>query len=159
MDGAWPSPVEPGWPESTAPAAGSRALLHRISQTGRMTVARWAPTGQLVGTAGLGHVARVSDARSVALVNVLVGHSSGITDAEFSASDRQIVTASTDESARVWDAGTGALVGVLSGHQNFVLRAIFSPDGQWVATTSRDRVARIFVPIGTLRVTLGGQRD
>src|SRR6185436_19864125 len=89
----------------------------------------------------------------------LVGHESGITDAEFSASDRQIVTASSDESGRVWDTGTAALVGVLTGHQNFVVCAIFSPDGQWVATASRDRVARIFEPLGTLRVTLVGHRD
>jgi WD40 repeat protein len=137
----------------------SGTLLHRLSQPDYMTAARFAPTGPLVVTAGLGHVARVWDARSGALVHVLVGHSSGIKDAEFSSSDRQIVTASTDESARVWDTGTGALVGVLTGQQNFVLRAIFSPDGQWVATTSRDRVARIFEPNGSLRVTLVGHRD
>jgi WD40 repeat protein len=134
-------------------------LVDRFSQPDYMTVARFAPTGPLLVTAGLGHVARIWNARTGALVHPLVGHESGITDAEFSASDRQIVTASSDESARVWDTGTAALVGVLTGHQNFVVRAIFSPDGQWVATTSRDRVARIFEPIGTLRVTLVGHRD
>jgi WD40 repeat protein len=134
-------------------------LVDRFSQPDYMTVARFAPTGPLLVTAGLGHVARIWNARTGALVHPLVGHESGIMDAEFSASDRQIVTASTDESARVWDTGTAALVGVLTGHQNFVVRAIFSPDGQWVATTSRDRVARIFEPIGTLRVTLVGHRD
>jgi WD40 repeat protein len=134
-------------------------LVERFSQPAYIRVARFAPTGPLLVTAGLGHVARVWNARTGALANVLVGHESGITDAEFSASDRQIVTASSDESARVWDTGTAALVGVLTGHQNFVVRAIFSPDGQWVATTSRDRVARIFDPIGTLRVTLVGHRD
>jgi WD40 repeat protein len=134
-------------------------LLDRFSQPDYMTVARFEPTGPLLVTAGLGHVARVWNAQTGTLVQLLVGHESGITDAEFSASDREIVTASSDESARVWDTGTGALVGVLTGHQNFVVRAIFSPDGQWVATTSRDRVARIFEPIGTLRVTLVGHRE
>jgi WD40 repeat protein len=134
-------------------------LLDRFSQPDYMRVARFEPTGPLLVTAGLGHVAQVWNARTGMLVNTLVGHESGITDAEFSASDRQIVTASSDETARVWDTGTAALVGVLTGHQNFVVRAIFSPDGQWVATTSRDRVARIFDPIGTLRVTLVGHRD
>ncbi|HEY8236396.1 MAG TPA: hypothetical protein VIF85_07150 [Gaiellaceae bacterium] len=134
-------------------------LIDRFSQPDYMRVARFAPTGPLLVTAGLGHVARIWNARMGALVHSLVGHESGITDAEFSASDRQIVTASTDESARVWDTRTFDLVGVLTGHQNFVVRAIFSPDGQWVATTSRDRVARIFDPIGTLRVTLVGHRD
>jgi WD40 repeat protein len=134
-------------------------LLDRFSQPDYMRVARFEPTGPLLVTAGLGHVAQVWNARTGTLVHTLVGHESGITDAEFSASDRQIVTASSDESARVWDTGTAVLVGVLTGHQNFVVRAIFSPDGQWVATTSRDRVARIFDPIGTLRVTLVGHRD
>jgi WD40 repeat protein len=134
-------------------------LVEGFSAPAYMRVARFAPTGPLLVTAGLGHVARIWNARTGALANVLVGHESGITDAEFSASDRQIVTASSDESARVWDTGTAELVGVLTGHQNFVVRAIFSPDGQWVATTSRDRVARIFEPIGTLRVTLVGHRD
>ena len=134
-------------------------LVDRFSQPDYMRVARFEPTGPLLVTAGLGHVAQVWNARTGTLVNTLVGHESGITDAEFSASDRQIVTASSDETARVWDTGTAALVGVLTGHQNFVVRAIFSPDGQWVATTSRDRVARIFDPIGTLRVTLVGHRD
>ena len=135
------------------------ALLHRLHQPDRMTVARFAPTGPLVVTAGVGHVARVWNARSGAEVHRLVGHSSGIEDAAFSASDRQIVTASTDESARVWDTRSALLVGVLTGQQNFVLRATFSPDGQWVATASRDRVARIFEPNGSLRVTLVGHRD
>jgi WD40 repeat protein len=134
-------------------------LLDRFSQPDYMRVARFEPTGPLLVTAGLGHLAQVWNARTGTLVNTLVGHESGITDAEFSASDRQIVTASSDETARVWDTGTAALVGVLTGHQNFVVRAIFSPDGQWVATASRDRGARIFDPIGTLRVTLVGHRD
>jgi WD40 repeat protein len=134
-------------------------LLDRFSQHDYMTVARFEPTGPLLVTAGLGHDARVWNAQTGTLVHKLVGHTSGITDAEFSASDREIVTASSDESARVWDTGTADLVGVLTGHQNFVVRAIFSPDGQWVATTSRDRVARIFEPIGTLRVTLVGHQD
>ena len=134
-------------------------LVDRFSQPDYIRVARFEPTGPLLVTAGLDHVARVWNARTGMLARALVGHESGITDAEFSASDRQIVTASSDESARVWDTGTAALVGVLTGHQNFVVRAIFSPDGQWVATASRDRVARIFEPIGTLRVTLVGHRD
>jgi WD40 repeat protein len=134
-------------------------LFESFSQRDYMRVARFEPTGPLLVTAGLGHDARVWNAQRGTLVNTLVGHTSGITDAEFSSSDRQIVTASSDESARVWDTGTADLVGVLTGHQNFVVRAIFSPDGQWVATTSRDRVARIFDPIGTLRVTLVGHRD
>jgi WD40 repeat protein len=134
-------------------------LVDRFSQPNYIRVARFEPTGPLLVTAGLDHVARVWNARTGTLARALVGHESGITDAEFSASDRQIVTASSDESARVWDTGTAALVGVLTGHQNFVVRAIFSPDGQWVATASRDRVARIFEPIGTLRVTLVGHRD
>jgi len=134
-------------------------LLDRFSQPDYMKVARFEPTGPLLVTAGLGHDARVWNAQTGRLVHTLVGHTSGITDAEFSSSDRQIVTASSDESARVWDTGTDDLVGVLTGHQNYVIRAIFSPDGQWVATTSRDRVARIFEPIGTLRVTLVGHRD
>jgi WD40 repeat protein len=134
-------------------------LLDRFSQPDYMKVARFEPTGPLLVTAGLGHDARVWNAQTGRLVHTLVGHTSGITDAEFSSSDRQIVTASSDESARVWDTGTDDLVGVLTGHQNYVIRAIFSPDGQWVATTSRDRVARIFDPIGTLRVTLVGHRD
>ena len=137
----------------------SGRLVERLQRPDRMTVARFAPTGPLVVTAGLGHVAQVWNARSGRQVHPLIGHSSGIEDAEFSASDRQIVTASTDESARVWDTATGGLVGVLTGAQNFVLRATFSPDGQWVATTSRDRVARIYEPNGTLRVTLVGHRD
>jgi WD40 repeat protein len=134
-------------------------LLDRFSQPDYMRVARFEPTGPLLVTAGLGHDARIWNARTGELVHTLVGHTSGITDAEFSSSDLQIVTASTDESARVWDTGTADLVGVLTGHQNFVIRAIFSPDGQWVATTSRDRVARIFETIGTLRVSLVGHRD
>ena len=134
-------------------------LLDRFSQPDYMKVARFEPTGPLLVTAGLGHDARVWNAQTGRLVHTLVGHTSGITDAEFSSSDRQIVTASSDESARVWDTGTDDLVGVLTGHQNYVIRAIFSPDGQWVATTSRDRVARIFDLIGTLRVTLVGHSD
>ena len=67
----------------------------------------------------------------------LVGHTSLVTDVEFSPDGRTLVTASVDHDGRLWDTTSGELLHVLRGHFFPVRSAGFSPDGRWVVTASQ----------------------
>jgi WD40 repeat protein len=94
------------------------------------------PDGTIVATRK-GRNAYLSNAKTGAVLHVLSGHHSNVTDAEFSPDGTQLVTASLDHDARVWDVKTGRLLHVLRGHFFPVYAASFSPDGQWIVTASQ----------------------
>jgi WD40 repeat protein len=94
------------------------------------------PDGHYVATRK-GRDAYLTDAKTGRVVHVLAGHSSVVTDAEFSPDGHLLVTASLDHDARVWNVDTGRLVHVLRGHFFPVYAASFSPDGQWIVTASQ----------------------
>ena len=77
------------------------------------------------------------DAATGKLVHRLVGHRSGVADAEFSPDGSVLVTAGDDHDARTWDVASGRLLHVLRGHFFPVRSASFSPDGRWVVTASQ----------------------
>jgi dipeptidyl aminopeptidase/acylaminoacyl peptidase len=90
----------------------------------------------------------------------LSGHTSDLTDAEFSPDGKLIVTASSDKTARIWDAHSGALLKTLTGHTEGIKTARFSPDGTRVLTSSQDATAKIWdVKTGKLLLTLSGHTD
>ena len=66
------------------------------------------------------------------------GHTSAVTDAEFSPDGREVVTVSDDHDGRVWSARSGKLLrhGVLVGHSLPVSSGSYSPDGHWIVTAS-----------------------
>jgi WD40 repeat protein len=131
-------------------------LLHR----GRITVARFAPTTDVVATGGLDKVARLWDAATGDQLRVFRGHTRGVLDVAFSDSGRLLATASLDQTGRVWDPRYATLVATLPGHGGFVTALDFSPDDELIATASRDRMARIFdADAGTLRATLAGHEE
>ena len=132
-------------------------LLHR----GRITVARFAPTSNVLVTGGLDQVARLWDGATGAPLRVLRGHVGGVLDVAFSDSGGLVATASTDGTGRVWDPRYATLVATLPGHAGFVTAVDFSPGlGELIVTASRDRMARIFdADSGTLRATLAGHEE
>jgi WD40 repeat protein len=91
-----------------------------------------------------GLVAQLWDASTGELLHTLggrnsqTGHTSLVTDAEFSPDGREVVTVSDDHTGRVWSARSGHLLarGVLVGHSLPVSTGSFSPDGRWVVTAS-----------------------
>jgi WD40 repeat protein len=94
------------------------------------------PGGLAVATTK-GTVAQLWDASTGKLRHTLTGHSSPVTDAEFSPNGLELVTVSYDHTGRIWDARTGRLVHKLIGHFFPVRTGSFSPDGHWIVTASQ----------------------
>jgi WD40 repeat protein len=84
-----------------------------------------------------GTIAQLWDASTGKLLHTLRGHTSLVTDAEFSPNGRELVTVSDDNTGRVWDARSGRLLHVLIGHFFPVYTGSFSPDGHWIVTASQ----------------------
>jgi WD40 repeat protein len=83
-----------------------------------------------------GKVAELWDASTGKHLHTLKGHSSLVTDAEFSPNGLELVTVSDDHTGRVWNARTGRLLHPLSGHSLPVRTGSYSPDGHWIVTAS-----------------------
>jgi WD40 repeat protein len=84
-----------------------------------------------------GDVAQLWDATTGKLLHTLEGHSSLVTDAEYSPNGLEVVTVGDDHLGRVWSARTGRLLQTLVGHSFDVNTGSFSPDGHWIVTSSQ----------------------
>jgi WD40 repeat protein len=98
----------------------------------------------IITRTGSGREVNIWDAESGAKLGMLEGHSSWITDFDFSPDGNWIVTASADGTARLWDARTAGSVAVFKGHDSAVESADFSPDGRTMMTTSSDGTAQLW---------------
>jgi WD40 repeat protein len=107
---------------STIPVAALHAVL--------------SPGGLGVATTK-GKLTQLWDASTGKLLHTLEGHTSLVTDAEYSSDGRRLVTVSDDHKGRVWNARSGRLVHVLVGHSFPVGTGSFSPDGDWIVTASQ----------------------
>jgi WD40 repeat protein len=87
-----------------------------------------------------GKVADLWDASTGRHLHTLAGrsgHSSLVTDAEFSPNGLELVTVSDDHTGRIWNVRSGHLLRVLNGHSFPVHFGSFSPDGHWIVTASQ----------------------
>jgi WD40 repeat protein len=85
----------------------------------------------------------ILDAGSALEVSSLRGHTSNVTDADFSPDGRRLVTASADRTVRVWDLGTGKEALKLSGDP-FVTTVRFVSGGRRLLGGSMDRTIRVW---------------
>lgn len=77
------------------------------------------------------------------LERLISGHSSTITDIQFSPDNQKLLTTSRDRTARIWDLNDfRKLPLVLDDHDDWVISGCFSPDGKIVLTGSRDKFIR-----------------
>lgn len=83
-------------------------------------------------------------------VAVMLGHTAGIRDVEYSPDGTHILSVSDDKTGRLWNPQTGKCVAVLEGHKARVLFGEFSPLGDRLATASDDHTARIWNSSGAL---------
>jgi WD40 repeat protein len=84
-----------------------------------------------------GTIAQLWDASTGKLLHTLKGHSSLVTDAEYSPNGLELVTVSDDHTGRIWNVRSGHLRRVLFGHSFPVHFGTFSPDGHWIVTASQ----------------------
>ena len=146
-------------------------LRLKLRLRGFVGAARFAPSGEVVGTGGSDRVARLWDVRPRPIVSEgvvplgrvdrqLEGHVGGVGAIAFSSDGGLLATGSTDGTARVWKVAGGEFVTILPGHEGFVTDVEFRPDGNFIATASRDGRARIFdAQSPTLRATLAAHRE
>ena len=86
---------------------------------------------------------RVLDAASGHEVWSLRGHTSNVTDADFSPDGRRLVTASADRTVRFWDLDTGQEALKLSGDPR-VTTVRFVSGGHRLIGGSMDRTIRVW---------------
>jgi WD40 repeat protein len=79
------------------------------------------------------------DASTGRHLHTLTGHSSLVTDAEFSPNGLELLTVSDDHTGRIWNVHSGHLRhgGGLVGHSFPVHFGSYSPDGHWIVTASQ----------------------
>jgi WD40 repeat protein len=94
------------------------------------------PGGLGVATTN-GKVAQLWDAATGRLRHTLTGHTSAITDVQYSPDGLDLVTTSVDHSGIVWSARSGRLIRHLIGHAFPVYSGSYSPDGHWIVTSSQ----------------------
>ena len=94
------------------------------------------PGGLGVATTS-GEVAQLWDASTGKLRYTLKGHTSLVTDAEYSRDGGRLVTVSADHKGLVWSTVSGRLLHPLTGHFFAVNTGSFSPDGHWIVTSSQ----------------------
>ena len=108
-----------------------------------VTSVAFSPDGKRVATASRDHDARIWDARTGALLEVLRGHFAIVSDARFSPNGRWVVTAGP-MTAGLWSSAGGLPVYLLKGHRGKLLSVAFSPDGGQIATGGEDGTVRLW---------------
>jgi len=124
-----------------------RDSLRVYTDTGTLvTTIRAATPHAVLSPGGLGvattkgKVAELWDASTGRHLHTLggpLGHSSLVTDAEFSPNGLELVTVGDDHMGRIWNVRSGHLLRVLVGHSFPVHFGSFSPDGHWIVTASQ----------------------
>jgi WD40 repeat protein len=84
-----------------------------------------------------GTIAQLWDASTGKPLHTLKGHSSLVTDAEYSPNGLDLVTVSVDHDGRIWNVRSGHLLRTLVAHSLPVHFGSYSPDGHWIVTASQ----------------------
>jgi WD40 repeat protein len=90
----------------------------------------------------------------------LVGHTSTVFSAAFTAGGKTLATGGADQTVRLWDTATRKEQAVLKGHAEAVWSVAFSPDGQTLASAGADRIVILWdVATGRRLGTLQGHDE
>jgi WD40 repeat protein len=132
---------------------GGHWTSHRL--TGTAQHAALSPGG-LGAASTKGASADLWDTTTDKHLYTLAGHTSPITDVEFSPNGLDLVTVSYDHTGLVWSAHGGRLIRHLIGHSLPVYSGSFSPDGHWIVTASQFTAGLWNAGTGRLLFLLGG---
>ena len=86
----------------------------------------------------------IYDAHSLVELDLLTGHTDGVTSIAFSPDGKTLVSSSYDETVRLWDVNTGTLKSTLTGHTKRINSIAFSPDGTILAGAGSDEAVHLW---------------
>jgi WD40 repeat protein len=93
-------------------------------------------------------------------MNILYGHTSGVSSVALSSDGSRIVSGSDDRTVRIWDAASGTVQHTLEGHTYRVTSVAFSSDGLRIVSGSADETVRIWdAASGTVQHTMKGHTE
>src|SRR5262249_18607790 len=87
-----------------------------------------------------GHEVALFDARTGALVRLLVGHTAGTLRGDFSPDGKRFACGSMTQAIKVWDVGTGQEELTLNGHRDHVFGVAFAADGKRLASAGGEGI-------------------
>jgi eukaryotic-like serine/threonine-protein kinase len=93
--------------------------------------------GRWLATGGDEHFARIWDAASLKLVQVLP-HANSVGAVAFSPDGHTLLTGCADKIGRLWDVRRGELIGPVAFHRQALSAVQFSPDGRRMLTCDTD---------------------
>jgi WD40 repeat protein len=122
------------------------------------------PHGHTLVSGGVGSGGADQSARLQSLAGKpggeLIGHTSIVETAAFTADGRTLATGAMDCMVRVWDLASGHTSTLINPHGGYVTSVAFSPDGRTLASGTRDGVARLWnVATGQHIATLLGHTE
>ena len=86
----------------------------------------------------------IYDAHNLMELDLLTGHTQGITSIAFSPNGLTLASSSYDETVRIWDVATGTVTTTLTGHTKVIRSVTFSPDGSLLAGGGLDKTIHIW---------------
>ena len=86
----------------------------------------------------------IYDAQSLVELDLLTGHTEGITSIAFSPNSLTLASSSYDETVRLWDITTGTLKTILTGHTKVIRSIAFSPDGSILAGAGSEKTIHLW---------------
>ncbi len=105
--------------------------------------ASFSPDGKRIVTTSRDGTARLWDARTKQLIEVLHGHKGWVLTAAFDHIQERMATGGVDRTVRIWDARNGAPLEVFRGHGGPVLTVAFG-DERTLVSASQDASARLW---------------
>jgi WD40 repeat protein len=104
----------------------------------------FSPDGSTLLTVGRDGRARLWDANTGRVKQLINAHADTAFHASFSPDGKRIVTASADKTIKLWEVESGRELKTFYGHQDSVMCVVFSPDGKLLASTGNDKTVRLW---------------
>jgi WD40 repeat protein len=139
--------------------ASCREIARMGEHQGRVNVARFSPSNDLIATGSQDSTARLWDLANDKSIP-LTGHQDEVKDVSFSPDGKKVATASADSTVRLWDRQGHEIVPALKGHVGKVDSVAFSPNGQILASGGADGTVRLWDQYGhSLKVIVLSRKD
>ncbi len=131
--------------------------LERSSPRWILTTMAFSPEGNIIAYGDDSGIIRLRDVNTGGLLNLLEGHTDGISSVAFSPDGNILASGGIDGEIRLWAVDTGDMIISLREHIKDINPLLFSPDGETLASSSSGGMIKLWDPYsGDLKSTLFG---